>query len=84
VAVSGSAWLAAQLKRPARCGGPSYCDNRSDQQGKRELLQMGRNSAEHLRGNISDLLHGQSPFANNIVKNDVEDAMNNDMKEPDS
>jgi len=45
---------------------------------------MGRKSAEQLRGNISDLLHGQPPFANNMVKNDVEDAMNNDMKEPDS
>ena len=45
---------------------------------------MGRKSAEHPRGNISDLLHRQSPFANNVVKNDVENAMNNDMKEPDS
>jgi len=45
---------------------------------------MGRKSAEHLHGNISDLFHGQSPFANKMVKNDVEDAMNNDMKKPDS
>lgn len=73
-----------KTEKARRLGGPSYCDNRSNKQGKRELLQTCRNSAEHYRGEISDLLHGQSPFGDNEVKNDVEDAMNNYMKEPNS